>query len=149
MAVVLASELNGNSIGFDAIEETKIGAIADGSILPGTACAIAEATGIIYPTATGLDEFVGILEKYHNLTMDQAPPSGKGCDLIKPKQNHKYLVAVEAAQTGAGNIGKPVEFSATEAGAIMDAATLDDKTVGYLARTHDTADEFTIISWGK
>lgn len=148
MAIVLASELSANSVGLDAIEETKVPAISPGTIKPGTACAIAEATGIAYPTSTGLDEFVGIMEKHHSKTIDQAPPVG-ACDLIVPKQKHKYIMAVEAATTGAGTIGKPVEFSATEAGAIMDALTLDDKPVGYLARTHGATDEFTIIRWGE
>ncbi len=148
MAIVKLSELSFSSIGLDAVEETKVPAIAPGTIKPGTACAIAQVTGIAYATSTGLDEFVGIMEKHHSVSIDTAVPVGS-CDLIVPKQKHKYVVAVEAAQTGAGNIGKPVEFSATEAGAIMDAATLDDKTVGYLARVHDTSDEFTIIRWGK
>jgi len=148
VAITLLSELSPNSVGLDAIEETKVPAIAPGTIKPGTACAIAEATGIAYATSTGLDEFVGIMEKHHSVDIDTAVPAG-ACDLIAPKQKHKYAVAVEAATTAAGNIGKPVEFSAAEAGAIMDAATLDDKTIGYLARTHGATDEFTIIRWGK
>jgi len=148
LAISLASELSPNSIGLDAIEETKVPAIAPGTIKPGTACAIAEATGIAYATSTGLDEFVGLMEKHHSVSIDVAVPVG-ACTLITPKQKHKYVVAVEAAQTGAGNIGKPVEFSTAEAGAVKDAATLDDKTVGYLARVHDTSDEFTIVRWGK
>lgn len=148
MAIVLASELGHNSIGLDAIEETKVPAISPGTIKPGTGCAIAEATGIAYATSVGLDEFVGIMEKHHSVSIDTAVPAGS-CDLIVPKQKHKYIMAVEAAQTGAGNIGKPVEFSATEAGAVMDALTLDDKTVGYLARTHGATDEFTVVRWGK
>lgn len=146
--IVLLSQLCANSIGLDAIEETKVPAIAPGTIKPGTACAIAEATGVAYATSTGLDEFVGLMEKHHSTKIDTAVPAG-ACDLIKPKQGHKYGVAVEAAQTGAGTIGKPVEFSDAEAGAVMDATTLDDKPVGYLARTHQTLDEFTIIRWGK
>ena len=148
-AIVLASELGGNSIGLDAIEETKVPAISPGTIKPGTACAIAEATGIAYATSTGLDEFVGLMEKYHSTDIDTAPPAGKACDLIVPKQKHKYIVAIEAAQTAAGNIGKPIEFSDAEAGAMMDGANLADKTICFLARTHAALDEFSIVRWGK
>ena len=144
-----ASDIAVNSICLDSVEETKIPAKGDGSLLPGSCCAIIAATGVIDGTDAGaVEEFVGILEKHYSKDIDTAPATTDAVDLIAPKQSKKYIVRIDSANTAAGNIGKPLEFSATSSGELMDAATLDDKSVARLAQVYNGTDDFAKVYWG-
>ncbi len=144
-----ASDIVVNSISLSATEETKVSAKGNGVLLPGSACGIIAATGVIQAVDAGaLEEFVGLLEKHYSKTIDTAPATTDAIDLIKPKQSKDYVARIDSANTAAGNIGKPLEFSATANGELMDAATLDDKTVARLAQVYNGTDDFAKITWG-
>lgn len=144
-----ASDIATNSICMDAIEETKIAAISDGALLPGSACAKITGTGVVDGAdAGGVDQFIGLLEKSYNKTIDEFQVSGKPVDLIVPKQSKKYLVRIDSANTAAGIPGKPLELSATSEGEFMDAADLGDKAMCRLAQDFNGTDDFAIVWWG-
>lgn len=144
-----ASDFATNSVCLDATEERKIPALGDGSLLPGSLVTIIANTGKVDGADAGaVDELVGILEKRYDKSIDTAPADGESCDVIIPKQGHRYIVRVDSANTEAGNAGKPMELSATSNGEVMDAADLGDKSLCRLARDHDTDDDFTEVFWG-
>lgn len=144
-----ASAIAVNSISLDSLEDTKVPALGDAALLPGSACSIIAATGVIDGTDAGaVEEFVGLLEKHFSKTIDQAPGASDAVDLIIPQQGKKYIARIDSGNTGAGNIGKPLEFSATSEGELMDAATLDDKTVARLAQVYNGTDDFAKVIWG-
>jgi len=144
-----ASAIAVNSICLDSVDETKIPAKGDATLLPGSACGIIAATGVIQAVDAGaLEEFVGLLEKHYSKTIDQAPGTSDAVDLIAPRQSKKYIARIDSGNTAAGNIGKPLEFSATANGELMDAATLDDKSVARLAQVYNGSDDFAKVYWG-
>ena len=144
-----ASDIAVNSISLDSVEETKVPSKGNGTLLPGSACGIIAATGVIQAVDAGaLEEFVGLLEKHYSKDIDTAPATTDAVDLIIPKQSKKYIARIDSANTAAGNIGKPLEFSATSNGELMDAATLDDKSVARLAQVYNGTDDFAKVYWG-
>lgn len=144
-----ASDLATNSICGSAGEEEKVPAISDGALLPGAGCAIITATGVVDGTDAGaVEQFVGLLEKSYNKTIDTFQVSGKPVDLIKPRFNKRYLLRIDSANTAAGIAGKPLEWSATSEGELMDAATLDDKRVATLDQVFNGTDDFAWVRWG-
>lgn len=145
-----ASAIAVNSICLDVGEETKIPAIGNATILPGGCCGIIAATGVIQSTDPALvEEFVGLLEKHYSKDIDTAPATTDAVDLIVPRQGKKYVVRIDSGNTGAGNIGKPLEFSTTNAtGELMDAADLADKVVARLAQVYNGTDDFAKVIWG-
>lgn len=144
-----ASDFATNSICLDAGKEKKVPALGDGSLLPSTACSIDSSTGkIVASDAGATDEFVGLLEKAYDKSIDTAPADGQAVDLIVPKQGKDYVVRIDSANTAGGNAGKPLELSATSNGEFMDAANLGDKVMCRLARDHATGDDFTTVTWG-
>lgn len=144
-----ASDFSVNSISLDAVEDKKVPALGDGTLLPASLCSIDSATGKIVPAEEGAtDEFVGLLEKRYDKTIDEAPDDGEAVDLIVPKQGHDYIVRVDSANTAAGHPGKPMELSETGNGELMDAADLGDNVMARLNREHESDDDFTIVTWG-
>lgn len=144
-----ASDFSVNSVSLDAVDDKKVPALGDGSLLPSSLCTINESTGKIEASDAGsTDEFVGILEKRYDKTIDEAPDDGETVDLIVPKQGHDYIVRVDSSNTAAGNAGKPMELSETSNGEMMDADNLGDKVMARLNRDHLTGDDFTIVTWG-
>ena len=144
-----ASAIAVNSIALDSVEETLIPAKGDTTLLPGSACGIIAATGVIQAVDAGaLEEFVGLLEKHYSKDIDTAPGTSDAVDLIAPQQSKKYIARIDSANTAAGNIGKPLEFSATANGELMDAADLSDKVVARFAQVYNGTDDFAKVYWG-
>jgi hypothetical protein len=144
-----ASDFATNSICLDAVEERKVPALGDGTLLPGSLVTMATASGKVDGADAGsVDELIGILEKAYDKSIDTAPADGQAVDVIIPKQGHRYIVRVDSGNTGAGHAGKPLELSATSNGEVMDAADLGDKSLCRLARDHLTGDDFTEVFWG-
>ena len=144
-----ASDIATNSICIDSGSEKKTPALSDGALLPGSLCTIIAATGYVDGAdAGGVEEFIGILEKSYNKTIDEFRTAGKPVTLIIPTQGKKYIVRIDSANTAAGIPGKPLELSATSEGKVMDAATLDNKTMCRLAQVYNGTDDFAIVWWG-
>lgn len=145
-----ASDLATNSICGSAVEEEKVPALSDGALLPGSCCTIIAGTGYVDGTdAGGVEQFIGLLEKSYNKTIDEYQVAGKPVDLIIPKYKRRYIVRIDSANTAAGIPGKPLEFSATSEGELMDAATLDDKSCATLDQVYNGSDDFAWVRWGR
>lgn len=144
-----ASDLADQSICGSAVEEEYVPAISDGALLPGSGCSVTTGTGVIVGTQAAVtEEFVGILEKSYNKTIDEFQVSGKAISLVKPQFNKRYLMRIDSGNTGAGIAGKPLEWStATAFGELMDGLTLDDKHVATLDQDFNGSDDFAWVRW--
>ena len=143
MALSKISELGGQVILGDYLDETIIPAIADGTAKAGWAVGMSTSL-VVGGTDTGApDAFIGLLLPQYTIDVDTAITSPLPVSVVIPKSGHLYAVIV--TDLNSSLVGLPLNFGAT-AGAFSIVAAVED---AHVCKTYSYTDDDTvaIVVW--
>ena len=144
MALSKISELGGQVILGDYLDELILPAVGDGTVKPGSPCYINAAGQAITTDVDVVDLFLGFVLPSHESDVDAVITAGRPCSVVVPKSAHFYATFI--VDLNLSGTGIPLIFTTT-AGSMGVQSEVEGakqaKTYRYL-----DGDTVGIILWG-